>query len=365
MDRRFSLIELNISSTITIGQSNQATWKWNGPSFGGKQQNFTLSLVNSRTTSTTVSSATPGEFTGTVKFEVSDPGNYQATLHMEKWLFLGPTAQFIAVPRSQAALTPVTSTTPSTSSRSTSISTSGQQTLPQTSVSPVPSTSATCVQSTSEISCGHSLSIPSRITTHSTSASLSFTSTPTSSSAANDGPSSVGLILASIFGALSGFLLLSMMAYYIWRRRRRLGRRNRSATNSSSLALFSTRQFPQSVDKEGSNWDSTSDSSLAPSDSVSRVMWSVEHLKGKVRPLAPSTTLSTVPEEERHNRSEIDEGSENATSSAAANSEEVEKSSPFQIPVITMTSATPSSSTVSGTRRSLREERSSGSGRIP
>ncbi|KAJ3723695.1 hypothetical protein C8R42DRAFT_467035 [Lentinula raphanica] len=342
MDRRFSLIELNISSTITIGQSNQATWKWNGPSFGGTHT-FTLSLVNSRTTSTTVSSATPGEFTGTVKFEVSDPGNYQATLHMEKWLFPEPTAQFIAVPRSQAALTPVTSTTPSTSSRSTSISTSGQQTLPQTSVSPVPSTSATIAHSTS----------------------TSFTSTPTSFSAANDGPSSVGLILASIFGALSGFLLLSMMAYYIWRRRRRLGRRNRSATNSSSLALFSTRQFPQNVDKEGPDWDSTSDSSLAPSDSVSRVMWSVEHLKGKVRPLAPSTTLSTVPEEERHNRSEIDEGSENATSSAAANSEEVERSSPFQIPVITMTSATPSSSTVSGTRRSLREERSSGSGRIP
>ncbi|KAF8824698.1 hypothetical protein HHX47_DHR7000391, partial [Lentinula edodes] len=110
----------------------------------------------------------------------------------------------------------------------------------------------------------------------------------------------VGIILGAIFGSLSAFLLLAILVYCVWRHRRRTLPRRNTLSDLNSNGFYPNRMsansipsVEQSLGKEEENWDAYTESSLAPSDSVSRVVWSFSQGKKKVRPLATSTTLAT------------------------------------------------------------------------
>ncbi|KAF9073322.1 hypothetical protein BDP27DRAFT_1319225, partial [Rhodocollybia butyracea] len=99
---------------------------------------------------------------------------------------------------------------------------------------------------------------------------------------------SPGVLVGSIAGGLVGFLLLALSATCIWRRRR--VRRTIKRPD-----LYPAATIPEESLVPQSYWDGDSDlSSLAPSDSVSRA---VHSFPKKVRPLAPSTTMTSVSEE--------------------------------------------------------------------
>ncbi|KAJ3878049.1 hypothetical protein F5051DRAFT_406855 [Lentinula edodes] len=204
--------------------------------------------------------------------------------------------------------------------------------------------------------------------TYSNTQSTGFTSSPGSgnSSATSNMPpptasqsNIVGVILGTIFGSLSACLLFAILAYCIWQRRSRrrtLSRRN-TLSNLSSKEFYpdrmtanafpSIKHFPGQEVDEG-NWDAHTESSLTPSDSASRVVWSF--LQGKkARPLATSTTLTVHTEE-----SVTTAANDNGESKSDATTESGRYSSanadlPFKIPTIMMTAATPSppSTTVS------------------
>ncbi|KAJ3901245.1 hypothetical protein F5879DRAFT_992121 [Lentinula edodes] len=345
-------LDFAIDPTITVGQSFPATWGWNG--LEGSISHSLIVMVGQKITTTSI--ASPGVKTGVMQLQVSESGSYQATLTM---MFQGKsvsqTAQFIA------ALASVTTTSsgqtnaigftgPSTSISSST--TSGSIPSAGVGITPMPTVPASSAATS----------------TYSNTQSTGFTSSPGSgnSSATSNMPpptasqsNIVGVILGTIFGSLSACLLFAILAYCIWQRRSRrrtLSRRN-TLSNLSSKEFYpdrmtanafpSIKHFPGQEVDEG-NWDAHTESSLTPSDSASRVVWSFSQGK-KARPLATSTTLTVHTEE-----SVTTAANDNGESKSDATTESGRYSSanadlPFKIPTIMMTAATPSppSTTVS------------------
>ncbi|KAJ3979268.1 hypothetical protein F5890DRAFT_1547087, partial [Lentinula detonsa] len=171
----------------------------------------------------------------------------------------------------------------------------------------------------------------------STSPSVPPTNLPTNTSGLDH--NTVGLLVGAIFGALSVFSLLFILVYWILRRRRRGSAGNNSVSDFSSRSFYpskimgdGTHHFP----KAHTDWDTNTESSLAPSDSVSRVVWTFTPMK-KVRPLVPSTTLAECSKEQASTAVDEEEEEESVTTTWAEQS----TASP-KIPIITIIAATPS-----------------------
>ncbi|KAJ4489786.1 hypothetical protein C8R41DRAFT_834511 [Lentinula lateritia] len=222
----------------------------------------------------------------------------------------------------------------STSPR-TSVIGSGTQSLPT--VTPLPAATSTITPTTS--------------TDSTNSTQQSTTTSPTMNSDAS--VSLVGVILGAIFGSLSAFLLLAILVYCLWRHRRRTLPRRNTLSDLNSNGLYPNRMSANSIPSveqslgkgEEENWDAYTESSLAPSDSVSRVVWSFSQGKKKVRPLATSTTLATQ-------SSTASNDSRESKPDATPDSSRYRSANidlPYKIPMIIMTTATPSppSTTVS------------------
>ncbi|KAJ3889506.1 hypothetical protein GG344DRAFT_78722 [Lentinula edodes] len=358
-------LDFAIDPTITVGQSFPATWGWNG--LEGSISHSLIVMVGQKITTT--STASPGVKTGVIQLQVSESGSYQATLTM---MFQGgsvsQTAQFIASAASVITTPPgqtnaIGTTGPILSFSSTSISSpttsgsfppAGGGITPPLSMQPMPTVPASSAATS----------------TYSNTQSTGFTSSPGSgnSSATSNMPSPtpttsqsniVGVILGTIFGSLSACLLFAILAYCIWQRRSRrrtLPRRN-TLSNLSSKEFYpdrmtanafpSIKHFPGQEVDEG-NWDAHTESSLTPSDSASRVVWSFSQGK-KARPLATSTTL-TVHTEESVTTAANDNGeSKSDVTTESGRYSSANADLPFKIPTIMMTAATPSppSTTVS------------------
>ncbi|KAJ3928610.1 MAG: hypothetical protein NXY57DRAFT_1020252 [Lentinula lateritia] len=346
-------LDFAIDPTITVGQSFPATWGWNGPV--AHISHSLIVMVGQKITTT--STASPGVTSGMMQLQVSESGSYQATLTM---MFQGrksvsQTAQFIASPASVTTNSPgqtnaIGITGPSTSI--SSLTTSGSIPSAGVGITPMPTVPASSAATS----------------TYSNTQSTGFTSSPGSgnSSATSNMPpppasqsNIVGVILGTIFGSLSACLLFAILAYCIWQRRshrRTLSRRNTLSNLSSkefypdritANAIPSIKHFPGQEVDEG-NWDAHTESSLTPSDSVSRVVWSFSQGK-KARPLATSTTL-TVHTEESVTTAANDNGeSKSDVTTESGRYSSANADLPFKIPTIMMTAATPSppSTTVS------------------
>ncbi|KAH7868840.1 uncharacterized protein C8R40DRAFT_1074463 [Lentinula edodes] len=316
-------LDFAIDPTITVGQSFPATWGWNG--LEGSISHSLIVMVGQKITTT--STASPGVKTGVMQLQVSESGSYQATLTM---MFQGTTTSL-----GQTNAIGYSISSPTTSG---SFPPAGGGITPPLSMQPMPTVPASSAATS----------------TYSNTQSNMPPPTPTTSQS-----NIVGVILGTIFGSLSACLLFAILAYCIWQRRSRrrtLPRRN-TLSNLSSKEFYpdrmtanafpSIKHFPGQEVDEG-NWDAHTESSLTPSDSASRVVWSFSQGK-KARPLATSTTL-TVHTEESVTTAANDNGeSKSDVTTESGRYSSANADLPFKIPTIMMTAATPSppSTTVS------------------
>ncbi|KAJ3811895.1 hypothetical protein EV368DRAFT_80490 [Lentinula lateritia] len=349
----FNPLDLSINPTITIGQSFNATWKWNSVKIPDAHPLIVIVGQNNQA-STTTSIAGPGVNSGVVHLQVSETGSFQATLAMpfSGFFWFPPStitqiAQFVAVSTAlpdtipSSTIIPLSTTSGISQISRTSVIGSGTQSLPT--VTPLPSASSNRTTIT-----------PTTSTDSINPTQQSATSSPTVYSDTSTN-SLVGVILGAIFGSLSAFLILAILVYCVWRHRRRsLPRRNTLSDLNSNrfypnrMSANSIPSVEQPLDKEEeANWDAYTESSLAPSDSVSRAVWSFSQGKKKVRPLATSTTLatqsSTAANDSRESKPDA------TTDSGRYRSANANVDLPYKIPMIIMTAATPSppSTTVS------------------
>ncbi|KAJ4467733.1 hypothetical protein C8J55DRAFT_608957 [Lentinula edodes] len=344
-------LDLSINPTITVGQSFDATWRWNGAKIPFPHPLIVRVGENDQDQpSITTLTASPGVSNGVVRLQVSETGSFRATLAMpfSGFFFIPPstitqTAQFVVVPTTLPDTTPpppiMPLLSPSTASGISQISTtpvfgSGTQSL--STFTPLPAASTITPTTSTDL-------------TNSTQQSTTPSPAMQSDTSVN---SLVGIILGAIFGSLSAFLLLTILVYCVWRHRRRTLPRRNTLSDLNSNGFYPNRMsanaipsVEQALDKEEENWDAYTESSLAPSDSVSRVVWSFSQGKKKVRPLATSTTLAT---QSSTAANDSRESKPDATSDSgryrSANTD-----LPYKIPMIIMTTATPSppSTTVS------------------
>ncbi|KAJ3805312.1 hypothetical protein F5876DRAFT_81910 [Lentinula aff. lateritia] len=342
-------LDFAIDPTITVGQSFPATWGWNG--LEEQIPHSLIVMVGQKITTT--STAGIGVQGGVMQLQVSESGSYQATLTMLLHGFpVSQTAQFIASSAS-ALMTPLPNGPPETVLSGSSKSMSS----PTTSGS-IPSASLRITQAPTSINSVQptvpATSVAS--STYSNTESTGFTSATTQQSTISHSNSLaplVGVILGTIFGSLFACLLFAILAYCIWRRRRRtIFRRNNTLSNLSSKeycpdrmtanAISSIQHFPGEEVDEG-NWDAYTESSLTPSDSVSRVVWSFSQGK-KARPLATSTTLTAHSEESITTAANDNGESKSDATTDSGRYSSANANLPFKIPMIIMTAATPSPS---------------------
>ncbi|KAJ3727220.1 hypothetical protein DFJ43DRAFT_552456 [Lentinula guzmanii] len=323
-----NFLEFNVEPTITVGQDIQAGWKWNAPQFPETHLLIMSVVGQSATPSVTTSTAAAWVQSGMIQLKVSNPGLYQATLmrpNQQPHTTFSQTVQFVAVlPTSTITNLQTTEFSSPTSESTSSISTNAQ-------LITTISTETTIIPTT----------ISSSGNLNSTSPSVPPTNLPTNTSGVDH--NTVSLLVGAIFGALSVFSLLLILVYWILRRRRRGSAGNNSVSDLSSRSFYprrimgdGTHHFP----KAHTDWDTNTESSLAPSDSVSRVVWTFTPTK-KVRPLVPSTTLAECSKEQASTA--VDEEEEEEEESVTTTWVEQSTASPFtKIPIITMTAATPS-----------------------
>ncbi|KAJ3886515.1 hypothetical protein GG344DRAFT_81647 [Lentinula edodes] len=324
-------LDLSINPTITVGQSFDATWRWNGAKIPFPHPLIVRVGENDQDQpSITTLTASPGVSNGVVRLQVSETGSFRATLAMP---FSGPPPPIMPL------------LSPSTASGISQISTtpvigSGTQSLSTFTPLPAASTMLSII------------STPTTSTDLTNSTQQSTTPSPGMQSDTSVN-SLVGIILGAIFGSLSAFLLLTILVYCVWRHRRRTLPRRNTLSDLNSNGFYPNRMsanaipsVEQPLDKEEEeNWDAYTESSLAPSDSVSRVVWSFSQGKKKVRPLATSTTLAT---QSSTAANDSRESKPDATpDSGRYRSANIDL--PYKIPMIIMTTATPSppSTTVS------------------
>ncbi|KAJ3991473.1 hypothetical protein F5050DRAFT_1793953 [Lentinula boryana] len=319
-----NILEFSVEPTITVGQGFQAGWKWNAQQLPETHLLIMSVVSQSATPSVTTSTAAAGVQSGMIQLKVSNPGLYQATLMRPNQLphiTFSQTVQFVAVlPTSTIPNSQTTEFPPSAESTNAQIITTTQIIRTETTT-----TIPTIISGSGNL--------------NSTSPSVPPTNSPTSISGPDH--NTVGCLVGAILGALSVFSLLLVLVYWILRRRRRASSKNNSVSDFSSHSFYPSRimgdgthHFP----KDHTDWDTNTESSLAPSDSVSRVVWTFTPTK-KVRPLVPSTTLAVSSKEQASTAVDEEEEEESVTTTWVEQS----TASPFtKIPIITMTAATPS-----------------------
>ncbi|KAJ3795602.1 hypothetical protein GGU11DRAFT_746906 [Lentinula aff. detonsa] len=280
-------LELSVEPTITVGQDIQAGWKWNAPQFPETHLLIMSVVGQSATPSVTTSTAAAWVQSGMIQLKVSNPGLYQATLMRPNQIphtTYSQTVQFVAVLPTSSIPNPQSTEFSSSAESASSISTNAQ------------------MITTTQIISTETTIIPTIISSSGNLKSTSPSVPPTNSPPATPhlDRNTVGRLVGAIFGALSVLLLLLILVYWILRRRRRASARNNSVSDLSSHSFYpsrimgdGTRHFP----KDHTDWDTNTESSLAPSDSVSRVVWTFTPTK-KVRPLVPSTTLAECSKEQ-------------------------------------------------------------------
>ncbi|KAJ3935284.1 MAG: hypothetical protein NXY57DRAFT_1100055 [Lentinula lateritia] len=368
-----TFLDLSINPTITVGQSFNATWRWSGMRIPYAHPLIVTVGQDNQASTTTTSTASPGVNTGVVQLQVSETGSFRATLAMpfSGFLLFPPstitqTAQFVVVPTTLPDIIAKNDLHIHESTRlkrpltlqsvllrqcmtQSIIYLNRQLTNPsQHAIFPI---SFDCFRNQSNINVAQDIGdwFWNRLARYSTnSTQKSTTPSPTVDSL-------VGVILGAIFGSLSAFLLLAILVYCVWRHRRRTLPRRNTLSDLNSHGFYPNRMSANSIPSverslgkgEEENWDAYTESSLAPSDSVSRVVWSFSQGKKKVRPLATSTALATQSSTASNDSRESKPDADATPDSGRYRSANIDL--PYKIPMIIMTTATPSppSTTVS------------------
>ncbi|KIK53869.1 hypothetical protein GYMLUDRAFT_100305 [Collybiopsis luxurians FD-317 M1] len=324
-------LDLHILSTVTIGQNAEASWTYSGVESASSTHTLVMVVTQTGAPAVTATTTALGSVnSGVISFNIPVTGSFQAVAALDSTAFasgipflpfirastvpLGyATADFFAVSKPPPpALSPPNGgpsvpdpsiTGPPSSDTTSTPTTLSSQTITATLIStvtggnPVSSNGATSGMSRTFLSTGTTIST-TQMTTTSATGSSAITSNPTSGSgdiATSSHSLSTGALAGIIIGVIVALILLALLSYCLWQRRRMLRERAERAERARIDAIF----YPgmKSVPPESAHiydWRSDDDaSSLAPSDSVSRLLHPPLRVQ-KTRPLAPSTALTAV-----------------------------------------------------------------------